>query len=190
MTGKTKWTLELIKRRHEIISHPIRKILYCYGEYQDQYSELNDPLVVFIPTISELMQQIDGSDILIIIDDKLTELTQKDENLFLTKFFVQQVHHKMCSMIILLQNFFSKNMRTCSINCQYIALGDLKRDRSFITHLAKQVAPSNVPWIRDSYIETMAQPYQFLFLDFHPTTRQAHMIRSSVWPEQCKVYIP
>ena len=116
------------------------------------------------------------------IDDFLDEV-----GMVLKHFFTVLTHHYNCLTIFLCQNLFSakSELRTLSINLQYMILFNNPRDRSAISHLAKQVFPGTVHQLNDAYMSaTEATPYVYLLLDFHQRQNNLVRLMSHIFPDE------
>ena len=69
--GKTRFTFRFIREVSKLVTPPPEQIIYCYGEYQNLFSEY--PNVEFNQGIPDL-SQFDGSKrTLMILDDLMSE---------------------------------------------------------------------------------------------------------------------
>jgi DNA replication protein DnaC len=115
-SGKSTLTGSILKRRNEIITtsdgSPIERVLYCYTEAQPKFfAELQQsiPVIKFHKGIPE--DFTDGSDkpSLVVLDDLMTECGKSDTA---SNAVTRVSHHRNCSLIILVQNFFYKGLRS------------------------------------------------------------------------------
>ena len=59
------------------------------------------------------------------------------------------------------------------------------RDRSAVSHLAKQVYPGNVHRLNDAYATaTGERSYGYLLLDFHQQQNNLVRLRSHIFPDE------
>ena len=96
-------------------------------------------------------------------------------------------------MIYIVQNLFhqSKEHRTISLNASYLCLTKNVRDASQITHLAKQLYPSQTKFFQQAYQLATKEPYSYLFVDLTPTCPDEIRIRSGIFPTETHyVYQP
>ena len=117
-----------------------------------------------------------------VFDDLLDEVGS-----VLKHFFTVLMHHYNFLTIFLCQNLFSakSELRTLSINSQYMILFNNPRDRSAISHLAKQVFPCNVHQLNEAYMAaTEATPYGYLLLDFHQRQNNLVRLRSHIFSNE------
>ena len=113
--------------------HPSpRKVVYCYGEYQQLFASY--PQVEFQHGLPQ-MSDFDGREpVLLVIDDLMNEVDDSVVNLF-----TKGSHHRNVSVVLMVQNLFYKNkhVRTISLNTHYMVLFKNPRDPSPVsyTHL-------------------------------------------------------
>ena len=133
----------------------VRKKSFCkFSSILESVEDMKDILEMFPKDLPKI----------VVFDDFLDEV-----GTVLKHFFTVLTHHYNCLTIFLCQNLFSakSKLRTLSINLQYMILFNNPRDRSAISHLAKQVFPGNVHQLNDAYMSaTKATPYGYLLLDF------------------------
>lgn len=180
MSGKTYLALDIIKNRNIIFNEKIDKVIYIYSEFQEIFLKVNDPQVIFTNEVNNLENLIEGKT-LILIDDMLLELSSS-HNKFITEFFIKKIHHRNVSMIIMLQNLYAKNLRTVSLNAQYLAFFRQVRDLSSISRLAAQISPRNINWVVEAYEIATSKPNGYLFMDLHPSSSNRFRLRSSILP--------
>jgi len=191
-SGKTHLLLSLIERRTEVMSTDFEKIIYVYTENQplfDQYKERHSD-VTFTKNM-ELVKQVTGQErTLIVFDDKLLDFVGK-ENQEITDWFIRGSHHKNCSIVLLMQNAFAKNMRTVALNSIYVIYMNSPRDKSTISNLGRQIFPGKKNYMMDAYEDAVSKPYGYLLFDFHQLTNNKFRVRNSIFPSNnCKIYVP
>ena len=192
-SGKTTFVLDLIERHEEIVSVKFDRIIYIYTEDQPLYDEFKKkhPNVIFTKDM-EFVTEIRYSEekTLIVFDDKILDFIGK-ENEVITDFCVKGSHHRNISVIILLQNAFAKNLRTCSINSTYACFFLNPRDRGSISTLSKQIYPGKPGFLADAYEKAVSRAFGYLMFDFHMLTNNKYRVRNSLYPtRECEVYIP
>ena len=64
------------------------------------------------------------------------------------------------------------------------------RDASSITNLAKQTHPYRTRFLTNSYLDATKQPYSYLLIDMVPETPEEIRIRSNIFEDPIKVYMP
>ena len=85
--------------------------------------------------------------------------------------FTKDSHHTNITPIMVSQNLFhqGKYSRTMSLNCDYFAIFDNPRDKRQITTLASQMFPEKHEKLLEVFQDATAEPYGYMFLDFHPS---------------------
>lgn len=196
--GKTTWLKKLVKYRHDLFSLAPMKMILFYKQSQKDYHEMErlmnqnqnencfvkyDALPSSVEDMKELLDQFPKSTPkLIVFDDYLDEVGS-----MLKHFFTVLTHHYNCFTIFLCQNLFSakSDLRTLSINSQYITLFNNPRDQSSVLHLAKQVFPGNIHTLTNAYkAATNEKPYGYLLLDFHQKQHALVRLRSHIFPDE------
>ena len=184
--GKTAFVLKLIENVQWMIDPPPRKIVYCYGEFQQMFCQY--PRVHFregLPAIDEF----DGSEpVLLVIDDLMQETNETVVNLF-----TKGSHHRNVSVLFLTQNLFPKNKfaRTISLNAHYMVLFKNPRDASQFANLARQMYPKKWQFAVEAYKDATREPYSYLLIDLRPEQDEDLRLRANVFPgEQQYVYVP
>ena len=116
-----------------------------------------------------------------------------EANSSLLKVFTRGSHHRQNSVIHIVQNFFNsnKNMRTISLNAQYLVFFKSPRDSSQFVHLARQVFPHNSRFAVETYKLATEEPYSYLLLDLRNEQDELLRLRSNVFPgERQVVFVP
>ena len=77
-----------------------------------------------------------------------------------------------------------------------VAIGSCDNDDYHLAcHLACQMFPSKPKFRQAAYEEETKDPYQYLFLDFHPNSPEFARVRGSIFPcdlleDSCCLYLP
>ena len=106
---------------------------------------------------------------LVIVDDLMFECS-KDQRM--SELFTKFSHHQNTSIMYLAQNLFppGKQSRTISLNSHYIIVLKNPRDSLGIATLARQMYPSNLNYLLESFNDATRKPYGYLVLDLHQLT--------------------
>ena len=104
-SGKTRWITQLISGANRFSSPPPQKITYFYGEYQSIFGSIKG--VNFIKGLPEnLIEKFDGTvPEWIIIDDLMSESANSK---IISELFTKGSHHRNLSVILIVQNFFTR----------------------------------------------------------------------------------
>ena len=169
-----------------MIEPPPKSTVYYFMENQQVFDEY--PQIDFrqgVPTVRELE---DARDTLIVCDDMMME-----SNDALLNVFTRGSHHRRNSVIHIVQNLFNsnKNMRTMSLNAQYLVFFKSPRDSSQFVHLARQIFPHNSRYAVEAYKLATESPFSYLLLDLRNEQDELLRLRSNVFPgEAHTVYVP
>ncbi|MEG7522067.1 MAG: hypothetical protein M3H12_03085, partial [Chromatiales bacterium] len=126
---------------------------------------------------------------LVVLDDLMEETNSR-----VTMMFTKKSHHCNTSVVQLLQNLFpkGKESRTISLNSQYIVLFKNPREAGQVTHLARQMYPSNVKYMQQAFKDATSDAYGYLLVDLKQETEEAHRLRACIFPDDVAqfVYVP
>ena len=192
-SGKTEFVKRLLMEKDAMIFPSPEHIVWCYGEFQPAHMELNSKIpgirfVEGIPTDLDGMFSPNCTNLLI-IDDLMLE-TGNDKRI--TNLFTKGSHHRNLSVLLILQNLFhnGREIRTMSLNSHYLVLFKNPRDRSQITHLAKQMYPGHTTFIQEAFVDATHDPYGYLLIDLKPNTPEVLRLRTKIFPgETAYVYV-
>lgn len=153
-------------------------IVYCYGVYQPLFNSMKN--VTFEEGLPSNLGSLRNA--LIIIDDLMTELAGDTR---LSNLFTKGSHHRNLSVIFITQNFFhqGKEMRNIHLNSHYIVLYKNPRDKSQVTHLARQMFPGKTKAFQEIYQDATAPAYGYLFIDLRPETDERLRMRTGIFPQ-------
>ena len=125
--GKTQLIFKLIKNATQLITPQVQRIVYCYGQWQNQFKQFENKVTfhegllpreeLFPP---EGRQPSNSQHTLLIIDD----LLDKEDTSLVRDIFIKGSHHNNISVIFITQNLFlpHKDYRTLSLNTYYIVV--------------------------------------------------------------------
>ena len=192
-SGKSHFVFELIRHRAEMIDKPPQRIVYCFGEWQDAFSDLENEVegLSFVKGIDEMVNNdgfFDASkSTLLVIDDLAAEIAGNPKA---SKLFTQGIHHRNVSVILILQNLYKQGpaMRDIHLNNQYLVMFKNIRDINQIKVLARQMGLDHLPM---AYKKVTDEKYQPVVIDMKPDTPDYLRIRSHVLPGQMmRIYLP
>jgi len=184
--GKTTFILKLIDNAQTVIEPPPERIVYCYGEYQQSFDTIRNP-VEFHEGLPDV-NQFDGRlRTLLILDDLMNEVDDSVANIF-TKIS----HHRNVSIVFLTQNIFHENihMRTISLNAHYLVLFKNPRDVEQFSTLARQMYAKNWQFAVEAFRDATSRPHSYLLIDLKSDTDEQYRLRTNIFPdEQTFVYV-
>jgi hypothetical protein len=182
-SGKTFFVRRFLEQRTDVISPSPDKIVWCYGEWQDDYATMRDvELREGLPDLNELPRRT-----LVVIDDLMAETDDR-----VTKLFTKGSHHRDVSVVYIVQDLFSKNKehRSISLNAHYLVIFKSPRDASQITHLAKQMYPGNIKYLQETFQDATSSPHGYLLVDLKQQTPEHMRLRSHIFPGEIQcVYL-
>ena len=186
-SGKSVFVQRLLKHAKTVIDPLPDRILYCYGVYQKLFSEMIG--VEFNEGLPSL-DEFDGKKhTLVIIDDLMHETNDT-----VSKLFTRVSHHTNTSVIFITENLFHKDkeIRTITLNAQYLVLFKNVRDKSQIAHLSRQMYPGTSKHVVEAYTDATSEPYSYLFVDLKLNTDEKNRLKACIFPndEHNFVYIP
>ena len=195
-SGKTQWTFEFLKHLNGMyVKDPPKKVLYCYGVYQDLYDVMertihNLTMHQGLPSESTIQEFSDEQYGLIILDDLMhSVLCNKEMELL----FTQGCHHRRLGVIFITQNLYGqgKCARTIALNTWYMVLFKNVRDAMQISTLGRQLFPGRSGILTEAYKDAVKIPYGYLVLDMSPRANDKMRLRTRVFPgEDPIVYVP
>ena len=197
-SGKTSWLKRLVENRQLMFSEEPQYMMLFYKEWQNAYEDMEqkinqgrdenrflkfDSMPTTVEEIKDILEMLPKeAPKLVVFDDYLDEVGP-----VLKHFFTVLTHHYYCFTIFLCQNLFNaKNeLRTLSINTQYMVLFNNPRDQSSISQLSKQVFPGKTFLLNEAYrLATNNRPYGYLMLDFHQRQNNLVRLRSHIFPHE------
>ena len=196
-SGKTYFSKKLIENVNKVFKPtPPKYIILIYEEWQNMYDTLVDNKHVHLTMkgiedfdyLKELMiEKKDQGGTLLMIDDQGSKI---DQNIM--KIFTIYSHHLSVTCMLLTQTLFDskREFRTVSLNASYIVIMKNSRDASSITNLAKQTHPYRTRFLTNSYLDATKQAYSYLLIDMVPETPEEIRIRSNIFEDPIKVYMP
>ena len=191
-SGKSQFVAELIRRRHELFSVPVNKIVWVYADYQPLFRELQreEPGITFVNSIQNLKSVVERDSILV-LDDQFQALNKAQDCQIIKDFYLIHSHHMCVSTIGIFQTAYHRSMREISLNSQLLILFDFSRDRSIITNLARQIFPGNTKFLQSAYEHCVKKDWGYIVMDLHPRHKRYCWVRSSIFPSKdCVVFIP
>lgn len=197
--GKTTLALKIIQQRELLVSNPFfDHCWYCYGAVvsdtvkQELVGAFGLQNVTFTKGIPKNLEtdsifNDESKAKLILVDDLMSEFKNND---FFAKLSTMFSHHKNCTIIFLVQNFFEKSLRTVTLNCQYLILFDSVRDRSLIATLNKQMFPDKPKFLQGAMqIASKYSMHPYIFLNLRSSSDENLRVQTNILPCEPTVVI-
>jgi len=179
-SGKTVLMRKLIKHASSTIDPSPEKIIWYYSEHQPDLVRELGSMVEFKEGCPE-MNEFDGTQpTLVIIDDLMSECGDQ-----IGKMFTKGSHHRNLSIWFLVQNFFhhNKELRTITLNAQYVILFKNPRDKQQIKYLARQMYGDDARAMEDAYMAATEKAHGYLLVDLKQSTPDHLRLRSKILPD-------
>ena len=179
--GKTTFTRQLLQQADSLFERPIRKIVYCYGQWQECFKDTTSQ-VTFVDGIPEDIPSMfppryrPG----ILVLDNLMRNCSDDERI--VDLFTKVSHHCDVTCIYLTQNLFppaGKFSRSIFLNAHYIIAFNNPRDTLGFRTLAQQAFAGKVPYVLESFEDATSSPFGYLV---HPQTPNIQRLRTKILP--------
>lgn len=184
-SGKTMWMFTFLQQLDFLYSDPPRKIMYCYGVYQDLFDDMERRFPNFIlhkglPTSEEIEEFAGGEHDLIILDDLMHEVLESKTAELL---FTQGCHHRKLSVVFITQNIYGqgKSARTIALNCWYMILFKNVRGTSQVRTLGCQLFPGKYQVLTDAFEDATNEPFGYLLIDLTPRGQDLYRLRTKVF---------
>lgn len=177
--GKTQLVKNIILNILALVTPIPTQIIWYYSEYQHQLALEIGHLVQFREGLPDLSEFTGDMPVLIIVDDLMSEANGE-----ITKLFTKGSHHRNLSIWFLMQNFFhqGKEIRTITLNAQYIILFKNPRDRQQIRVLARQMFDKNSIFMEQAFDEATREAHGYLLIDLKQSTPEHLRLRSKILP--------
>ena len=185
--GKTVLMKRLIQHVEHVVRPRPERVLWYYNEHQPDLVHELGHLVQFREGCPELADFNDNRRTLVVVDDMMTECSAEITNLF-----TRGSHHRNLSIWFLMQNIFhkAKEIRTITLNAQYIVLFKNPRDRQQIKVLARQMFDGDAKVMEKAFEMATAEPHGYLLVDLKQDTDELHRLRSKIVPgERLEVFV-
>ena len=182
-SGKTTYARNLLVQRRLKYDRPPNRVFWFYKVYQETYERmlqlgLVDEFVQGMPTMQWIEENIGNmKNCTLVIDDMALEANEDT-----AKIFTIGSHHFDLNVIFICQNLFTKNkaFREISLNSTYHVIFKNPRDKSSITHFAKQFSPGKSREMAQIFYKATKNPHTYLFLDYHQKTLEENRVMSNV----------
>jgi len=181
-SGKTWFAFAFIVHVIRVMVPAPQQIVYYYYIYQTMFAFLaREHGVKFRKGCPEITDFDGQKRTLVFIDDLMDECGKTVLDLF-----TKGSHHLNLSVWFMVQNFFhkSKEMRTITLNAQYIVLFKNPRDKRQIKVLAGQLCDGDSRALLAAYKKATSKPYGYLLIDLKQETLDLFRFRSGVLPGQ------
>ena len=181
-SGKTVFVRSLLrdhKQTTTVDCHSL-SVLWIHGQEQELHSvSIQGVDIKYVYGFPDTIEDNETKPHVIVCDDMMAELGSDKR---LTALFTKTSHHMKISVIFIVQNLFfhGKEIRTISLNCQYIVLLKSVRDKQQVLALGRQIFPHNQSFFKASLEAAHADPYAHLLIDLTSSCDEGARLRQRV----------
>ena len=188
-SGKTVFSLDLVKHMHRLVDQPPSKIVLIFKEYQKIYDEFNN----YFPTeaVSEEDADIDfitkdnKERLLLICDDlyfskKLDDIAQQ---------FLVKGRHRNTSWLVLTQSIFNRPaLINISRNCNHITL--FKTVRLNEPHIFfSQLRPKSSKVLQNIFAKATESSFSYIDIDLSQTCPDKYRYKGKLFDKFVEVFV-
>ena len=178
-SGKSQWLKKFLKYRNQLIKPSPHDVLYAYGEINPtvlEYKEAGIEIFNGVPDQQKIKTLNPPS--LIILDDLMFDIDEK----YLNMLFTRGSHHWNCSIVLVCQTLYGRNLRTPRTNTHYLIIMKNNNLKQNISTISQQMFPKQTNYFMDSYHDACKNPYGYIVIDSHPSTNEADRLFSNIFP--------
>ncbi len=117
----------------------------------------------------------------IIIDGLMTDIKKHS---YIQDLFTVGSHHRVLSVICLLQKFYFPGTQTMRRNSHYVVLFNMPADNRQISSMSTQMVPENPQHMHRAYEEAIKIPYGYLLVDLKPDTPSSEHLKTQVFQDE------
>ena len=189
-SGKTHFSLQIIKNSQKIFNNPPTKLIILYEEYQPIYDDFKK----YIPTeifqekefdLEKISLKQETDDRLLILFDDLYFSNNLD---YISQFFLVKGRHRNISLIFLTQSIYNKSsLKNISRNSDHITL--FKSIRLTEPHtFFSQLRPGSSKVLKDIYEKATEKPHSYIDIDLSQTCPDKLRYKSDIFDKFIKIY--
>lgn len=179
-SGKTFLTVKILNNLQSIFSPAPINVVYYYSQWQETYNDIRpQPLFVKGLPTQQAIESI-RHPTLYVIDDAMSKLDQGIADIFL-----MYSHHRNLSVILLLQNYYSKNrhLRDINTNTNYVIFMKNPRNKLAVSHLARESFPNQYQYVMESYEDATRDPHGYLLFNFNQQANDDIRLYTNIIPD-------
>jgi ABC-type dipeptide/oligopeptide/nickel transport system ATPase component len=189
-SGKTVLIRNILENCDKLIDVQKKfRVFWSYGTFQDGYNQPYKNPNIDMNYVEGLPTKDEGEYDILVVDDLMSEAGGSKA---LSNFFTRGSHHDKISVIFIVQNFFHKGveMRTISLNSQYLILQKNRRDQSQMATLGRQLYPRNTNYFLDAYDKAInMSAYGYLVFDCRADTPEQLRLRTNILPQEFPIIV-
>uniref|UniRef100_A0A914H7W1 Integrase catalytic domain-containing protein n=1 Tax=Globodera rostochiensis TaxID=31243 RepID=A0A914H7W1_GLORO len=194
-SGKSQWVLRMLSNLAAMVDTPIYGVLYCFGEVNEEVLRLQQMDTTIrvchgVPEEAHVQREARNMQgrLLLVLDDLMVGMRAP----FLDVLFTRGSHNWGVSVVLLTQHLFTRELRIARNNSHYLVLLRNPAGALQVRTLGTQLFPGGaLAHFIEAYEDATAEPFGYLLIDMHPTTRPPMRLRTHIYPgELTVVYLP
>lgn len=194
-SGKTIFTLNLLKNLNRLLNKPIRQIFWFYGVHTRTIDMLDSEFHNSVTTVEGLPESFqnyipeDGYHNMLIFDDLLRETAESKLLVDLTS---RQSSHNNITWVLLLQDLFYRGKERLTIlrNAHYIIQFKNPLNNTIVNLLATRILPQDRKSFMDIFRRATSKPHGYLFIDGTQQSSELMRFRTDIFGEFQTVFVP
>jgi hypothetical protein len=169
----------------ELVDGAPKRILYCYGEINENILGLKNAGVHThngVPS-EETIRQYQ----LLVLDDLMLGM----ERDFLDLLFTRGSHNWGVSIVFVTQSLYGRDIRTARANAHYLVLMRNPAGQLQIRTVGSQLFPKHLSYFMESYQDATREKFSYLIVNMHPDAEEHLRLCTGIFPgEQTTIYLP
>jgi hypothetical protein len=181
--GKTETVLRIIENKERYFDKKIDEVLYFYTLWNNRFASVKG--VKFICGHANNIPD-DGKSRILVSDDSMTDKAAVQR---LVSIYTMESHHKNTSVFFLAQDlFFSRSMRTVSLNTKVFMLFANLRDGRSVETLFSQMSFDST-FLKNIYKEATRKKYGFLCVDLDKNTSPLLRFSANIFDKHVSYFL-
>ena len=197
-SGKTTILARLLENKNRIFSTPPVHTLYCYRAWQSLYDEMKMKKTVSsfhqgLPSNQKIEEEANKykrqNGMILILDDLVNEAFASNI-LDLVKLFTVSGHHLNITVIILLHNLFSKELRTISLNTHHFFITKNPRSFSQLQFFGREMFAGYKNFLPKAYRDATANKnYSYIYINTSQCVNDDLRVIANYFPPEHPIII-
>lgn len=181
-SGKSTFCKQLLLNYSSLFEGELNDVFIFCGSSDTSFQDIEDKVpfqITIIEGLPDNLTEYIKPKSLYIFDDLQQECAQ---NKSLSDFFSKYSHHNELSVLLILQNLFSKGSERVTMlrNAHYLVLFNNPLDQSVIHTMSRRIDPDNYKKLKGMLI-SVVEKYRYILIDGHQTTPKALKYRGDIF---------
>lgn len=194
LSGKTTFTLNLLRHEKKLIDKPFDYIVWFFGEYNktiEYLEKYGDQRIKVVQGLPENIDDYIKTDLngCHIYDDLMQQATASKQ---ITELTTRKCQHNRITWILIMQNLFYHGSERLTLlrSCHYLVLYKNPLDKTVASYLASRIMPKQQKTFLDIYAQATDRPNGYLFIDGAQSTPDYARLRTDIFDEFQRVFVP